>query len=993
MNTVPPLENPGEGLRLLQDWMQLLDHEDWMLVLDNYDDVQVDIRSFIPVGAVGRILVTSRDRRIIGSVASSGFAPSEMRVEDAKRLFLSIRGRCAQDGKVDDDSSDPEDEVLQQILHELQYFPLAIDQAASFIRENAPMTLVEYLDFLRPRGVDRERLMRFKEANPAYPESVMTTWEISLHHLQQSRPRTAWILQVLGFLDHSYIAEELLVATNETRPWVFNSTFQGRQLPPNLLDDLKYLNNDVGFRLAIGTLTSLSLIKRNASQRTLYVHPLVHEWIRVRLNSDPTKQAEFTIAAILILYQSFPLELVTWLPDQFPSMSVELHQRVDETTHHLRAVLANIRDYHHHIVTLPLECFTLMEVYYLTGLPQHAIYALDLPKALLVKLQAVIRLLVPHLPPGQKELAHFVHKATIWIQSGPSVKTDLKVPNKIVKSLESLALPLWLSDDDATFIMLFSTTVIDASKKTVGNRMPGNDVFTEASIVEKSPLRKCSLLLLMGLHTLLTAISRESRLMSWVMFMVQLRLFRNMSPEEFAKLDVFHIDYLVSAEVLGYLEPNQRATHLCRLMQLYWASPWPRDYLAIVKLFDTGLAESKARLAEEQREVEMQRDEEFIKLSSYKDYISSSSGRVYESTGGINRTNKHTDLITPFNYFWTITLDLAESLSSPDLCWKLDSQSSNKSTKLDLAQRKWALKNVPSTKKLYERIREEQGEDSRTEASFLKRFEDVEVAFTLVIVYKNLEDWPRLQTAVWKSLQCDNILAWCKKSGHTPWEPRKRKSDTSQIEREKGDLRRPQMTQSPISQSQTSQVRLSKMSSAISLGVDTKNPEHAWKEWHTWLQAAAYERSQTVSSHMYTGDIEDRLRELPEMRKFGLPDSCNCILRNRVDDIIAAFIVLCEHKEAISQSDAIGETARLGSLSSILPLGARYLGRLEIIYYLSEAFLAKVPRSELNTYRLEASDETQDLSAESSEEEDTEGAEDIFQMDENAGGEDLDWTW
>lgn len=275
MNTVPPLENPGEGLRLLQDWMQLLDHEDWMLVLDNYDDVQVDIRSFIPVGAVGRILVTSRDRRIIGSVASSGFALSEMRAEDAKRLFLSIRGRCAQDGKVDDDSSDPEDEVLQQILHELQYFPLAIDQAASFIRENAPMTLVEYLDFLRPRGVDRERLMRFKEANPAYPESVMTTWEISLHHLQQSRPRTAWILQVLGFLDHSYIAEELLVATNETRPWVFNSTFQGRQLPPNLLDDLKYLNNDVGFRLAIGTLTSLSLIKRNASQRTLYVHPLV----------------------------------------------------------------------------------------------------------------------------------------------------------------------------------------------------------------------------------------------------------------------------------------------------------------------------------------------------------------------------------------------------------------------------------------------------------------------------------------------------------------------------------------------------------------------------------------------------------------------------------------------------------------------------------------------------------------------------------------------
>jgi len=31
--------------------------------------------------------------------------------------------------------------------------------------------------------MNRELLMRFEEVNPKYPESVMTTWEISLRYL------------------------------------------------------------------------------------------------------------------------------------------------------------------------------------------------------------------------------------------------------------------------------------------------------------------------------------------------------------------------------------------------------------------------------------------------------------------------------------------------------------------------------------------------------------------------------------------------------------------------------------------------------------------------------------------------------------------------------------------------------------------------------------------------------------------------------------------
>lgn len=181
----------------------------------------------------------------------------------------------------------------------------------------------------------------------------MTTWEISLGCLERTQPRASWILQLLGFLDHSNIAEELLTATTKRTDWAFDLKFEGRRLPPDLLAKLTYLEDDVGFRLAIGLLTSLSLICRNLDNRTLDVHPLVHEWIRVRLNPTPARQAEFTVAATLMLYQSFPLELVTPLPDDYPAMSTSLIDRIDRVGHHVRSLLANFKTITYMLPTCP----------------------------------------------------------------------------------------------------------------------------------------------------------------------------------------------------------------------------------------------------------------------------------------------------------------------------------------------------------------------------------------------------------------------------------------------------------------------------------------------------------------------------------------------------------------------------------------------------------------------------------------------------------------
>ena len=98
---------------------------------------------------------------------------------DTERLFLRIQSLGTERNQ-QVSNSDPERQALGQVC-----LPLAIDQAASFIRENSPMTFREYLTYLKPPSVDRERLLRFEQADPTYPDSVMTTWEISLQYLER----------------------------------------------------------------------------------------------------------------------------------------------------------------------------------------------------------------------------------------------------------------------------------------------------------------------------------------------------------------------------------------------------------------------------------------------------------------------------------------------------------------------------------------------------------------------------------------------------------------------------------------------------------------------------------------------------------------------------------------------------------------------------------------------------------------------------------------
>ena len=233
--------------------------------------------------------------------------------------------------------------------------------------------------------------------------------------------------------------------------------------------------------------------------------------------------------------------------NSFPTSTVALRQRVGQTSHHLPAVLANFKDYHALSVTMPLECYTLLETFYLTKAPNLELYALKLSEREYSELDAVIRVIIPNLAQAYRSLAFFIHKVAIWLQSGSKSADSHRVISEISNSIRSLELSKILEDDVRACIMLLATTVIDAcdcihessvTGGSMGEQLKGDSDTAhedtqdpEAMIALNEKSRSLCLLLLQDTHKLLLSISCQPPLMHWMAFMIRYRLLKAMSPQ------------------------------------------------------------------------------------------------------------------------------------------------------------------------------------------------------------------------------------------------------------------------------------------------------------------------------------------------------------------------------------------------------------------------------------------------------------------------------
>lgn len=233
-NTLQQVQAPGISdpsanvFQLFRAW--LLDRRQrrtWLIVLDNADDEQILLESpnpaghhqgrdqvqqsehyldYLPVCEHGALLATSRNRaaalHIVSPNGIINIGPMD-KTQGIAMLQQKLGGSVAHSVT-----------ELSQLAAELESMPLAMAQAAAYIRRRSPRCSVrQYLDKLSSRSTrldilnyNTQDLRRDRGAQ----NCVLKTWQISFDQIRKLRSSAADLLSLMSFFDRNSIPEALL---------------------------------------------------------------------------------------------------------------------------------------------------------------------------------------------------------------------------------------------------------------------------------------------------------------------------------------------------------------------------------------------------------------------------------------------------------------------------------------------------------------------------------------------------------------------------------------------------------------------------------------------------------------------------------------------------------------------------------------------------------------------------------------------------------------
>ncbi|KAG7289885.1 hypothetical protein NEMBOFW57_006262 [Staphylotrichum longicolle] len=202
----------------------------WLLILDNADNLAAfgvgptrsgsdqvqgaeekqSLYDFVPRGPAGTVLWTSRDQRIGGSLVGARRAinVASMTEGEARILLETVMGR---------EIAEEESHKAMALLAELERLPLAVSQAAAYMKRTA-ITIGEYLSMLQRRTKRWEVLSKTefdRHRRRCVPNNVMQTWNISIEHVRQESRMACDILHSLAFVDNQNIPFELVAKAAE----------------------------------------------------------------------------------------------------------------------------------------------------------------------------------------------------------------------------------------------------------------------------------------------------------------------------------------------------------------------------------------------------------------------------------------------------------------------------------------------------------------------------------------------------------------------------------------------------------------------------------------------------------------------------------------------------------------------------------------------------------------------------------------------------------
>lgn len=250
--------NKDEDLKVtIRRYLESETAGNWFLIVDNADDTDIlfgpsdqpgGIYEYLPKSDNGRVLFTTRSRDVAVATAGSDVIDlHEMSPEEATRLFEKALGQKQQ---LQDET------ILDELLQELTYLPLAVAQAAAYLNRNQ-MSIKKYLALLQGTEQSMVSLMsrefhddsRYRGSQNA----IATTWLVSFDQIRRSDPVAAGLLSFTSYIEQKAIPQSILPCSSSE-------------------EELEH---------AIGTLCGYAFFVRRGDDDVFDMHRLVHVAIRV----------------------------------------------------------------------------------------------------------------------------------------------------------------------------------------------------------------------------------------------------------------------------------------------------------------------------------------------------------------------------------------------------------------------------------------------------------------------------------------------------------------------------------------------------------------------------------------------------------------------------------------------------------------------------------------------------------------------------------------
>ncbi|GIZ48288.1 hypothetical protein CKM354_001135600 [Cercospora kikuchii] len=259
-------------LELLSQWLGDKSKGKWLAILDNLDDVDASASSrtnpgarrrltdYFPVCDHGSVVVSTRSKTVAQQLVYDEFIIA-VEPMDAQHANLLLEKRLGPHGRDDYD----------RLATALDFIPLAMSQAASYIRERGRRSSVEhYLHKIEINRQSRSELLRRDARLPdrdwEASASVITTWQISFEYISRERSSATELLSLMSMCDRQAIPERLL------RPFKFRN---GSTKNDRDSDNMSVA--DEGFEEDIAMLLGFSFISTTTSDTDWTMHRLAQD--------------------------------------------------------------------------------------------------------------------------------------------------------------------------------------------------------------------------------------------------------------------------------------------------------------------------------------------------------------------------------------------------------------------------------------------------------------------------------------------------------------------------------------------------------------------------------------------------------------------------------------------------------------------------------------------------------------------------------------------